>query len=375
MTDALALRIPATGNLLTRPWAPAGLLLFGTATTLIGLAWDAQWHSDVGPDTFFTLPHLLLYLGSAVSGLVSLAVVLAATAATRAGRPVAATAGGRPVAVFGFFQAPAGYLVAGVGASLFLLYGLWDQWWHGLYGFDAVIESPPHVGLLISLMITMLGSVMTCAAAAGRRWAVPTLAAALVILLGFSMVVLVAVPPIGPVNGRTAAIALVSMTVLACVASFTQNRTAVLLTAAGHGVMQIVLSIFSPWAAAVYATSEGLPLRDYTEGVPTLPKMMPAALILAALVVVLRFGRSPRSLVVGGALGGAVIAATFPWQLHLFGATPTATDPTEVTVTIVVSALLGGVAGLLGDRLANALRRLALPVSAAPLAAALTEEA
>src|SRR5205823_13381088 len=80
---AMARRLPA-----------ASVLLGGTVLSLVGLTWDMQWHEDVGPDTFFTVPHLFLYAGSAVAGLASLVVVLATTSATRAGRPVDASVGG-----------------------------------------------------------------------------------------------------------------------------------------------------------------------------------------------------------------------------------------------------------------------------------------
>lgn len=36
-------------------------VLFGVFLSLLGLAWDINWHDDVGPDTFFTLPHTFLY--------------------------------------------------------------------------------------------------------------------------------------------------------------------------------------------------------------------------------------------------------------------------------------------------------------------------
>ena len=65
---------PATRTV-PRGLVPAGFVLGGTLISLIGLTWDIQWHSDVGPDTFFTLPHLFLYAGSAFSGLASLVVV------------------------------------------------------------------------------------------------------------------------------------------------------------------------------------------------------------------------------------------------------------------------------------------------------------
>ena len=78
--------------------------------------------------------------------------MLAVTARQRAGAPPVPGLGGPAVRVVGGrFTAPVGYLLSGVGAASFLLYGLWDLWWHELYGFDAVIDSPPHVGLLLSV--------------------------------------------------------------------------------------------------------------------------------------------------------------------------------------------------------------------------------
>ncbi|GAA1272463.1 hypothetical protein GCM10009609_39520 [Pseudonocardia aurantiaca] len=370
MTETVALRrsagAGATGKgFLARPWVPAGTLLLASASTLVGLAWDLQWHGDVGPDTFFTLPHLFIYAGSAVSGLVSLAVVLVATAATRSGRVVDNAVGGRRVAVFGVFQAPLGYLVSGVGSALFLLYGLWDEWWHGLYGFDAVIASPPHVGLLTSVMLAMLGSVMTCAAAAGQRWSTPALLASVTIFLGFSMVVLVALPPSGMVNGRTVTMALLSMTALSCVASFTRGLRAVLGTAAALLAVQVALAFFSPWATRLYAASEGLPLRDYTRGLPQMSMLMPAPLPLAACALALatlltgRAGSPAVTFALGGALGGAALAATVPWQVLLFGVDRVVTGgAAQAGVTIVVGALLGAAGGLLGARLGRAMRLL-----------------
>src|SRR4051794_32381211 len=60
----------------------AGLVL-GVFLAYLGFAWDVQWHTDVGPDTFFTAPHLVLYGGIAISGLTCLAIVLLTTRFTR----------------------------------------------------------------------------------------------------------------------------------------------------------------------------------------------------------------------------------------------------------------------------------------------------
>ena len=365
MTQAAALRAPATTVFLARAWVPAVILLAGSGSTLVGLAWDLQWHNEVGPDTFFTLPHLFIYAGSAISGLVSLAVVLAATTATRSGSDVDTGVGGRRVAVFGVFQAPVGYLVSGVGSALFLLYGLWDEWWHGLYGFDAVIGSPPHVGLLTSSMLAMVGSVMTCAAATGQRWARPALVASLTILLGFSMVVLVALPATGSVDGRTVTVALLSMTALACVASFTDSLRTALAVALTHLAIQVGFAVFGPWATRLYAASEGLPLRDYTRGLPVMSMLMPATLVLGvgalglAALLTRRTGPSVARFAAAGALGGAALAATFPSQSLLFGADrATMIGESDLIVTILVAALVGAAGGMVGDRLGGALRLL-----------------
>ncbi len=80
--------------------AGAWIVLLGTIVTTVGISWDIQWHNEVGPDTFFTLPHLLLYSGSAIAGFASLAMVVLATSAQRAGRPIP-HAGGTPIRVFG----------------------------------------------------------------------------------------------------------------------------------------------------------------------------------------------------------------------------------------------------------------------------------
>ena len=64
---------------------PAFVMLAGTLISLSGLAWDIGWHTDVGPDSFFTLPHLFVYSGGAIAGLTSLVMVLRATSAQRRG--------------------------------------------------------------------------------------------------------------------------------------------------------------------------------------------------------------------------------------------------------------------------------------------------
>ncbi|MEU1168379.1 hypothetical protein ABZ372_52820 [Streptomyces sp. NPDC005921] len=96
---------------------------------------------------------------------------LRSTFAQRAGRSTGRSVGGAPVRVFGgTFTAPLGYLISGTGAALFLMYGLVDLWWHSLYGFDAVLNSAPHVALFISISLTMVRSITVFAAAREQLW-------------------------------------------------------------------------------------------------------------------------------------------------------------------------------------------------------------
>src|SRR5260221_8040791 len=132
------------------------MLLLGTFLSFLGFSWDVQWHTDVGPDTFFTNPHLFLYGGVAIAGLTCLGVVLWET--WQYHQTHDSFIGAHTVPVLGMFRAPLGYLIAGLGAAAFLGYGLFDLWWHSVYGFDVTVSSPPHVGLLTSIQVIMVGS-------------------------------------------------------------------------------------------------------------------------------------------------------------------------------------------------------------------------
>ncbi|GAA3662047.1 hypothetical protein GCM10022267_55340 [Lentzea roselyniae] len=337
---------------------PASLVLGGTLLSLVGLTWDIQWHSDVGPDTFFTMPHLFLYAGSALSGLASLVVVLMTTADAKRDRTVDPIVGGRAVGVFGrTFAAPVGYLISGTGAALFLVYGLWDQWWHGLYGFDAVIDSPPHIGLLLSISITMVGAVMIFAVARDQRWGTYGTIAAAAVLLVFSMVTAIglrAVPGAlaNPVSVGTASL---SVMILFMASHALSRRGGALAVGVAVAVLQAVFWWFSPWAAKVYADATGLPLRDYTDGIPDLPNMIPMCLVIVAVAVEL-LHKVPAW--IPGALGGAIIAACVPLQRVLVYGGTFPVNARYLT-TIVLAAAFGAGAAVLGRRFGQMLRHLA----------------
>jgi hypothetical protein len=334
------------------------LAQLGTALSLAGLSWDIQWHIEVGPDTFFTLSHLALYSGSALAGITSLVMVLMATAAQRTGRPWDRAAGGPPVRVFGgVFTAPLGYLVTGVGAASFLLYGLLDLWWHSIYGFDAVLNTPSHVALFLSILITMIGLLITFVAAGDQTWARAGLTLAFAIVIVFAPIPFNALSdlplPIDPVLLGD----IVCAPALLIMAGWVLGRWGALRVAVALGVLQAFLWWFSPWAAETYAAATGLPLRDNLRGgAPELPALIPMFAVLIALAIeglfwLARTGRlGPRALTpVLGVSAGVVLAATLPVQLsvtHLGGRSSAA----ELVVFLVLGVILGVPAGYLGTR-------------------------
>ncbi|MET9224271.1 hypothetical protein [Lentzea sp. NPDC003310] len=358
MTANIAATTVSSARTVPKGVVPAAVVVGGTLISLIGLTWDIQWHSDVGPDTFFTMPHLFLYAGSAISGLASLAVVLMTTADSKRGKAVDPVVGGRAVGVFGrTFAAPVGYLISGIGAALFLVYGLWDQWWHGLYGFDAVIDSPPHIGLLLSISITMVGSVMIFAVARDQTWGTYGIAGAAGTLLAFSMVTVLGLSalPGGPVNTINAGSAFFSVMILFMGAYVLNRRGGALAVGVVVAALQAVFWWFSPWATEVYADATGLPLRDYVDGVPGLPNMIPMSLLLVAVAVELLRGLPAW---VAGAAGGLIITALAPVQRMLtYGSNFPALQ--RYVATVVAGVVLGALAGMLGRRFGHMLRHLA----------------
>ncbi|SDD09179.1 hypothetical protein [Actinokineospora iranica] len=359
---AHGVRAAATPRTAARGMPTAMALLAGSVLGLVGLTWDVQWHTDVGPDTFFTLPHLFIYAGSALSGLAALVAVLGATAAARAGRPLDPTVGGASVGVFGrTFTAPVGYLISGVGAAVFLLYGMWDLWWHGVYGFDAVIDSPPHIGLLLSGIVTMVGTIMVFAAAAEHRWGrVGTDVSIALTAANVTITVLGLTDVGGPVDAVHTAMAWLVVILLLTAAGFRPTRGGAVIMAGWLAVIQAVTWWFSPWAAYAYADAVGLPVRDYINGVPVMPALMPMALIAVALLIepILKAARAHGNRwlpVAAGAVAGALVAALQGIQDSIVYTYPTP-GPGTLLPTAVAGALLGALAGHLGWRFGHMLR-------------------
>jgi hypothetical protein len=322
-------------------------VLFGTAMSLVALSWDIQWHKEVGPDTFFTVPHLFLYGGSAIAGVASLVMVLLATSAQRAGRPMSRTVGGTPIRVFGgTFTAPLGYLVSGIGAAAFLLYGLLDLQWHSIY---------------------MVGSVIVFAAAREQRWGQIGVVLSIPILITFAPI---------PANGLSnlslpfppviAAIILFSPLLLILGRGVLRRPGSAIAIAAVLGIMQAGLWAFSPWAAHAYAGATGLPLRDgLTPAPPQLPGTMPMFLTIAAITVEVFFWlissrnlNAKKVLLLAGAVAGLITAGGLPLQLAITDPT-SSIAPAAIMMITIIGLPLGVLAGYLAARFTTMMNALA----------------
>jgi hypothetical protein len=104
--------------------------------------WDEAWHTDVGRDTAWSAPHLLLYgavaaVGMAVAGW-GLCVLrrLGSLRLTLAQPPLVA---------------------AGLGGLGALVAAPIDAAWHQAYGRDAVLFSPPHMLVVLASLALVLG--------------------------------------------------------------------------------------------------------------------------------------------------------------------------------------------------------------------------
>jgi hypothetical protein len=142
------------------PWF-AWTAVASVYATLGGIYWDISWHMSIGRDSFWTPAHLLIQLGGVLAGVVGTHLILTTT--FRANAPL------RPVAVRVLgFRGPLGAFVAVWGCATMIVSAPFDDWWHGAYGLDVKILSPPHTVLTLGIFAVVLGGVITVLAVKNR---------------------------------------------------------------------------------------------------------------------------------------------------------------------------------------------------------------
>jgi hypothetical protein len=149
------------------PSLPVWLGLCASLLLMVGGVWDISWHRTVGRDTFWSPPHLCIYSGVGLLGLVCIAVVVRATYShLRDSREDV-----RLVELWGL-RAPLGFALAGFGVLGGLLSAPFDEWWHRTFGLDVTVWSPPHLLAIAASAMTRLGLVVALVHemhAAGQR--------------------------------------------------------------------------------------------------------------------------------------------------------------------------------------------------------------
>jgi hypothetical protein len=155
VADLPSLSREATGTLSWPLWC-------GVASALVvevGVHWDIAWHRSVGRDTFWSPPHVLIYLAAVLAATAALAQILPATFGS-AGRDSA-------VRVLGF-RGPLGAFISAWGGVAMLASAPFDDWWHNAYGLDVKILSPPHMVLALGIFCLQLGALIMLVGAGNR---------------------------------------------------------------------------------------------------------------------------------------------------------------------------------------------------------------
>ena len=130
-------------------------VVFSSLCVITGLIWDICWHQSIGRDGLFSPPHLIIYVGAVVSGLFSGYEILRITFF---GKTIEKQ---KSVKVWGFFYSSLGALFCVWGAIAMLTSAPFDDWWHGTYGLDVQILSPPHTILALGIIGVQFGAIVS----------------------------------------------------------------------------------------------------------------------------------------------------------------------------------------------------------------------
>ena len=134
------------------PWYITTCVIAITSASTGGI-WDISWHKSIGRDTFWTAPHMLIQLCGILAGISCGYLILSSTF----GHSKAAQAGS--VRIWGF-RGPLGAFVCAWGGVAMIASAPFDNWWHGAYGLDVKVLSPPHVLLILGILVIRVGTLL-----------------------------------------------------------------------------------------------------------------------------------------------------------------------------------------------------------------------
>ncbi len=167
-------------------------LVFMLISVSIGLNWDRAWHAQNKFETFYSPPHLFIYLSTIITILLVAAITFSAQL-----RPWFGTA--FRMRLFSF-PVPGALVITAGGLAMLGFAGLvLDNYWHTNFGLDETNWSTPHAMLGWSWFVALLGFI-SCRLALRPyrplRWF--TAVALGWLILGFS-----ATPFLGPFHSNT----------------------------------------------------------------------------------------------------------------------------------------------------------------------------
>lgn len=134
------------------PTGSGWVVVIAGASAMFATYWDEAWHTDVGRDSAWAAPHVLLY-GSV--GFVGLAISLWGLIGWRSTRSLCAVARNRPL------------MLTGAAGLAVLAAAPIDAAWHRAFGRDAVGWSPPHMLVIFGGSALILGVLSGLAPTAG----------------------------------------------------------------------------------------------------------------------------------------------------------------------------------------------------------------
>ena len=127
--------------------------VIAVTSAIVGVHWDISWHESIGRDTFWSPPHMGIYLCGVLAGVSSAYLILSATFGSLAGAKETS------IRLWGF-RGPVGAFISAWGGVAMLVSAPFDDWWHNAYGLDVKIVSPPHVLLGIGILAIRLGTLI-----------------------------------------------------------------------------------------------------------------------------------------------------------------------------------------------------------------------
>jgi hypothetical protein len=136
------------------------------SSSAIGGVWDISWHKSVGRDSFWTPAHMLIYLCGVLAGITCGYLILATTLQKNSPMREAS------ISMWGF-RGPLGAFMCAWGGVAMITSAPFDNWWHGAYGLDVKILSPPHILLALGMTAIRFGTLVMVVAAMNRASIAP----------------------------------------------------------------------------------------------------------------------------------------------------------------------------------------------------------